>query len=171
MSQPYTYQDYALLPEGFPAQLIEGFLVKEPSPTYGRSEVVMIVLAALRRVVPDDRVRPGPVDVKIDELNVYAPDVAVYEERPPPKDRHSRTPLLVVEIASPSTIDRDRDVKAPRYLAAGVKEVWLVDPASGFVEVRDRVGRGPRIESGDTPVESKVVAGFRLDPKEIAGRG
>src|SRR5262245_61474687 len=96
MSQPYMYRDYALLPEGFPAQLIEGFLVKEPSPTYGHQSVVQIVLEALSKAVPRDRVIPGPVDVKIDEFNVFVPDVAVYGEPPPPDEHDTRTPVLVV---------------------------------------------------------------------------
>jgi Uma2 family endonuclease len=114
---------------------------------------------------------PGPVDVKIDEFNVYVPDVAVYRDPPPPKERHSRTPVLVVEISSPSTVERDRDVKAPRYLVAGVEEVWLVHPRDGSIEVHTRPGRGASHESDSTPVESRAVPGFRLDPREIAGRG
>ncbi len=42
--------------------------------------------------------------------------------------------LLVVE-ASDTSLERDRGVKLPRYAAAGVPEVWIVDFAGEVVEV------------------------------------
>ena len=35
----FTRRDYEALPEGFPAQLVDGFLVREPSPSYGHQLV------------------------------------------------------------------------------------------------------------------------------------
>ena len=60
--------------------------------------------------------------------------------------------LLVIEVAD-SSQHRDRVVKLPRYAAAGVTEVWIVDLDGGAVEVyreptsdgyrdRRRAGRG-----------------------------
>jgi Uma2 family endonuclease len=44
-------------------------------------------------------------------------------------------PDLVVEILSPSTRPRDRDIKRKLYLARGVAEYWVVDPEAEQVEV------------------------------------
>jgi Uma2 family endonuclease len=46
--------------------------------------------------------------------------------------------LLVIEVADTS-LERDRDVKIPRYAAAGIPEAWLVDLAGNAISVY----RGP----------------------------
>ncbi len=51
MSPTFTRADYDRLPEGFPAQLIEGFLVKQPAPTYGHQALVLeLALKLVARV-------------------------------------------------------------------------------------------------------------------------
>src|SRR5437867_9880478 len=42
--------------------------------------------------------------------------------------------LLVIEVADTS-LERDRDVKIPRYAAAGIPEAWLVDLAGDAISV------------------------------------
>ena len=50
-----------------------------------------------------------------------------------------RLDLLVVEVAD-SSLDSDRNTKAPLYATSGVSEVWIVDLAGRAVEVyRDPV--------------------------------
>lgn len=44
-------------------------------------------------------------------------------------------------MLSPSTRENDLGPKRERYLAAGVRELWLVDPASRSVTVVDADGR------------------------------
>jgi Uma2 family endonuclease len=61
--------------------------------------------------------------------DVVEPDLVVVAN---PKQITKRgiegTPLLVVEILSPSTRDRDRTVKARRYAEVGIPHYWIVDP-------------------------------------------
>lgn len=45
--------------------------------------------------------------------------------------------LLVIEVADTS-LERDRDVKIPRYAAAGIPEAWLVDLNAGDITVYRR---------------------------------
>ncbi len=47
--------------------------------------------------------------------------------------------LLVIEVADTS-LERDRDVKIPRYAAAGIPEAWLVDLAGDAISVCRRPG-------------------------------
>ncbi len=42
--------------------------------------------------------------------------------------------LLVIEVADTS-LERDRDVKIPRYAAAGIPEAWLVDLVGDAINV------------------------------------
>jgi Uma2 family endonuclease len=45
------------------------------------------------------------------------------------RDAHIDGPAdLCVEIVSPESIERDRDVKFLEYQAAGVREYWIIDP-------------------------------------------
>ena len=160
----FTVKDYAELPEGFPAQLVDGFLVKEV-PLYGHQQIVMQILMALVHATDPRYVLPSPVGVSIDEYNVFHPDVAVYSQVPPPHERRTLIPVVVFEVLSPSTRRRDRGYKCRRYLEVGVREVWLVDVVERVVEVQTR--GGARVARGAEVVSSEVVRGFTLGPQDL----
>ncbi|HVT48311.1 MAG TPA: Uma2 family endonuclease, partial [Vicinamibacterales bacterium] len=61
-------------------------------------------------------------------------------------------PLLLVEILSPSSIERDRIVKAARYAALGVPHYWIVDlDAHGIECYRGRDGRYELVARAEAP--------------------
>jgi Uma2 family endonuclease len=166
MSAAYTRAEWDLLPEGFPAQLVEGALVREPSPDFGHQRIVQAVATALLERLGPGRVVSAPLDVPIDDFNVYQPDVVVLREQPPDDATDAGVPLLVVEVVSPSSRARDRTVKRVRLLDAGVAEVWLVDRHAGTIEAYD-LGRYrdlPRRATGSQSLASGVVPGFVLVP-------
>jgi Uma2 family endonuclease len=72
---------------------------------------------------------------------------------------------LVIEVISPSSAIYDRNTKADTYAALGVKELWLVDQASGIIEVRtlkgDRYGPGVVLERDDE-LMSTVLKGLQF---------
>ena len=159
----FTRADYMALPEGFRAELLDGVLVKEPAPTLWHQVVVGKVLLQLVGLVGLHRAITSPIDVFVDDHNILQPDVLVLSMvgAARPGDRVASTPILVVEVLSPSTATRDRDQKVGIYLRAGVREIWLVNPNTAEVEVhRDRGVE--HFQVGDLP-ESEVVSGFRLD--------
>jgi Uma2 family endonuclease len=80
---------------------------------------------------------PGQIDVKIDDDNVFSPDVLwISEGRLPGDGTHfSEAPDLVVEVRSPSTWRYDTTVKFRKYESIGVGEVWFVDTAAETVLV------------------------------------
>jgi Uma2 family endonuclease len=172
MAAPYTRAQYALLPESFPAQLIEGALVCEPAPIFGHQRLAFRIAKQLERLVGDRRVGLAPVDIHLDEFNVYQPDVVVFREPVDDEAEWERVavPLLVVEVLSPSTQAQDRNVKRVRLLAAGVREVWLVDRKRGSIEVYDGDHDAPRLARGATPIASKALRGFVLDPESLFRR-
>jgi Uma2 family endonuclease len=67
-------------------------------------------------------------------------------------------PDLVVEVLSPSTRDNDLGAKRLQYLRAGVRELWLVDPAARAVIVAG--ASGDRRLDGDHRVTSPLLPGF-----------
>ncbi len=85
-----------------------------------------------------------PADFRLDDANIYAPDVWwVGEQRKPrPGDLDlDGLPDLVVEVRSPSTWRYDLVGKRSHYEAAGVAELWLVDTDAMSVAVHRGSGR------------------------------
>ena len=165
MDALFTRADYLRLPEDFPAQLIEGFLVRDPSPLYGHQRLALEIRDALTKVVPKERILVAPVDAPIDDLNVYQPDVAVYCETPPDDEGGTLVPMVVFEVLSKSTERIDRKIKRPHYLKAGVLEVWLADRATQTLELHSC--DGVRTATGTESLASAVLAGFALVPATL----
>jgi Uma2 family endonuclease len=167
-TEKFTRRDYMQLPEGFPAELIEGEFVREPAPTRWHQNLVLEIATRLRTVAGPRRVLPAPTDVFVDEWSVLQPDVLVTAPDDPvrPGTDPDATPLLVVEVLSPSTARRDRDFKTAIYLRAGVREVWLVDPDAGTVEVHTTAGV-ERV-AGDGRASSAALPGFNLAWSDLA---
>lgn len=174
MTTAFTRAQYDRLPEGFPAQLVEGELVREPAPAFGHQRIAFAVAKALERLVGARRMGMAPVDVPVDAFNVFQPDVVVF--RAPVDDDatpdEAGLPLLVVEVLSPATAARDREVKRTRLLDAGVEEVWLIDRENGTVEVYDRhrYRDVPRRATGAQGMASSALPGFELTPAALLDR-
>ncbi len=49
--------------------------------------------------------------------------------------RYRGTPKFILEILSPSTAKRDRTLKKRKYEAAGVEELWLIEPKGKSLEI------------------------------------
>lgn len=161
-----TRKDYEALPEGAPYELHDGVLVKQPAPRFGHQRCLLAMSLRLVEHVGAARVALSPVDFLLDELNVFQPDLAVFrdgpDDVPEDEDQYIRTPALVVEALSPSTAERDRGFKARRYLAKGVREVWLLDWRRRTIEVI--TVDGSRIHAGEESARSAALAGFAISP-------
>jgi Uma2 family endonuclease len=81
---------------------------------------------------------PDPIDVKLDDGNVFAPDVQwISAQRMPANDAPNLIgpPDLAIEVRSPSTWKFDVGIKKDTYERAGLPERWLVDLASNTILV------------------------------------
>lgn len=154
----FTRADYDALPEDLRVELIDGELLKMPSPTLRHQKVAKRVFQALVEAVGWDRVFFCPVDVPIDNWNVFVPDLVVTADIPPDADKVILRPLCVFEVLSPSTAGRDRLVKARRYFKVGAKEVWLLDPEALTAELRTPKGA----RTYKTALRSKAIPGLVL---------
>jgi len=79
---------------------------------------------------------------------------------------------LVIEVISPGSAIYDRNTKADTYAALGVKELWLVDEASGIIEVRTLAGDryGPSIVlERDDHLKSTVLKGLEFRVGSVFG--
>jgi Uma2 family endonuclease len=166
-SEPFTRADYDQLPEGFPAQLIDGMLVKEPAPGLWHQEIVKRVFKALDGVIDSARIFFAPADVPLDDRNVFQPDLLVFEQgvSASPGKRLEEIPILVVEVLSPATAKWDRQPKSQIYLERGVIEVWIVDPGARTVEIRQASG-GETVGTGEH-ASSQAVPGFSIATDDL----
>ena len=161
----FTLADYEALPEDFPAQLIEGVLVREPPPRYGHQATTAVVRHELTTLVGPLRVPEHPSAVRVDEHNAYHPDLVVLAAALRAEATYVGVPILVVEQLSPRTRRHDREVKTPRLIELGVAEVWLLDDAKRVVEVHTRDGH--RVYREADRAASQAVPGFGLVPAEL----
>jgi Uma2 family endonuclease len=117
-----------------------------------------------------------PVDVKLDEHNVYGPDLIWYAEgRAPARhdDRPYPLPDIAVEVRSPSTWRYDIGAKKAAYERAGLPELWLVDTAADEVLVFRR--SSARVAAFDVSLElgvsddlnSPLLRGFALSLRTL----
>jgi Uma2 family endonuclease len=88
---------------------------------------------------------------------VVEPDlVVVCDKSKIDKQGCNGAPDLVIEILSPSNSRHDRIVKFQKYLAAGVREYWVVDPDNKGVEVHVLQDGGYRTMVYDETAEAPV---------------
>ena len=116
------------------AQLIDGEVVVVNSPQLRHQRVTTVLLFHLEawtRAAPGRGVCAMPVDLRINDRNVFAPDLWwCCEDRIPDIDaaRMPWLPDLAIEVLSPSTRRYDLGVKRERYEETGLPELWVVDP-------------------------------------------
>jgi Uma2 family endonuclease len=171
----FTYRDYLLLPEGDRRELIEGDFYVVPAPSF-RHQIVSRNLGTLLwdfvRGKDLGEVVWAPTDVVLSPESVVQPDILfISNERRGiiTEDNVSGAPDLVVEILSPSTADRDRELKLTLYARYGVREYWIVDPEDSSVEVMALEEAGVESARRYTTgrVESPVLPGLGIALAEI----
>uniref|UniRef100_UPI00405738E7 Uma2 family endonuclease n=1 Tax=Agathobacter sp. TaxID=2021311 RepID=UPI00405738E7 len=131
----YTIEDYFALPEGERAELIDGRIYDMAAPHVLHQAIAGELDAVFRAYIRSKKgqcVSFGTnVDVQLesDDKTIVQPDVLVVCDRNKfQQGRIVGVPDLIIEIISPSTAKRDRTIKLAKYMEAGVREYWIIDP-------------------------------------------
>lgn len=133
----YTVSDYFALPEEARFELIDGVLYEMQAPSMNHQEIVSYLVGSFRIFADKNsgscKGYPAPLAVRLDEddKTMVEPDFIVVCDN----SRRRRwgimgAPDFVVEIISKSTMRKDYLTKAAKYMNAGVRELWLIDPIS-----------------------------------------
>lgn len=139
----YTYEDYLKLPEepGCRFEILEGFLVKEPSPSVHHQRVCRELVGQMKDFFdgfdPEGELFFAPLDVTLTTRNVLQPDILFVSGTRREIMRQERIdgPCdLVVEIMSPANRRKDRLQKMEIYRRAGIPHYWLADPEESTLE-------------------------------------
>ena len=147
----YTLEDYYALPEEQRVELINGVFYDMGAPT-SPHQIIGGEIHAQLLSFRNARKGPwlpmmSPVDVQLDRDNrtMVQPDVIIVCDRS--KITYKGifgAPDFIVEVLSPSTRKKDMTLKMAKYIEAGVREYWLIDPRTRQVVVHD-------FESGNIP--------------------
>jgi len=155
-------------------ELDEGELIEMTRPTYKHNRVLKKLIVEM-----DLYFRKNQIGEVLISENLYAlspntrraPDAAVILG-----DRHEELknakvipiiPEIAAEVLSPTETPRTIHRKLKQYFAAGVKEVWLIDPDVREIEIwKGPSLPDPVLTSGDV-LASALLPGFALPLEEL----
>ena len=140
----YTLDDYYALPDEQRVELIDGYFYDMSAPTFGHQSIGGEIYRQIANYILEHKgnCRPfiAPVDVQLDCDNktMVQPDVGIICD--PSKIKKFGiygAPDFLVEVISPSTQRKDYTLKLSKYMNAGVREYWIVNPLTKIVNVFD----------------------------------
>ena len=143
----YSYADLLAWDEDIRYELYDGLPMAMASPTDVHQEISGELHWQLENYLRGKpcRVYYSPLDVRLFERDgdrpeavdtMVEPDISVICDLDKLDEIGCKgAPDLVIEILSPSTTRHDRFTKFNLYQQAGVREYWIVDPASQSVQV------------------------------------
>lgn len=176
----YTLEEFWALPEPEGRahyDLIGGylFMVPPPDPPHGDFDAYLNQSLVLFLVAHG---KPGVVHhpreaIWIDGTYVEPDMMYVSHELRARMGERRTSADIVFEYLSPSTANYDRTTKADTYLALGVRELWLIDPETVSIEVRNATAREGRplwerrrYAAGEQ-AESQVLPGWQVSVDEL----
>jgi Uma2 family endonuclease len=165
----WTADDLATFPDdGLRYELVDGVLLVSSAPSEEHQIALGNLHLLLSAAAPADlRVFFAPYDVRFSPRRQLQPDLVVL-----PKDRMApdRTPVLVVEVLSPSTSATDRTLKRLVFEQGGIPSYWLVDPLTPsltVLELRDGSYVEAAVVTGADPYQSSIPFPVEVVPVDL----
>lgn len=175
----YTYRDYFSWPDNERWELINGIAYSmTPSPSRIHQKISRELLTIFNAFLSGKKceVYSAPFDVRLPESNesddetttVVQPDILVVCDKSKLDDKGCRgAPDLIVEILSPSTIQKDMREKFSLYERVRVKEYWMVHPDDKnimvFILSGDGTYRKPDVYFDGDKINVSVLEGLEVD--------
>ena len=162
----YTLEDYYNLPEDQRFELIDGVIYDMTAPTTIHQSILGRVHAHLLyhidakggQCIP--MISPVDVQLDCDDKTMVEPDVIIVCDRNKIIRRCVYgAPDFVMEVLSKSTKKKDMFIKLNKYLNAGVREYWMVDPDKKTVMIYDFEHDDYRLASFNEKIPVAVLDG------------
>jgi len=175
----YTLEDYLALPDDQRVELIDGIIYDMGAPTSPHQLIGGEVYRQISNYIRERKdscvpfIAPTDVQLDCDNRTIVQPDVMVVCDRSRINRRRILgAPDFVLEVLSPATRNKDIFIKSAKYMQAGVKEYWMVDPMKKTVMTYDmRIEDDPEMHmyTFDDKVPLALYDGdLVVDFKEIA---
>lgn len=173
----YTEADYDNLPEGIRAELIDGNIYYHAAPSRIHQEVLLELAGSILNYIRSNggpcKVYPAPFSVKLnseDNTNIVEPDISVICDPNKLTDKGcTGAPDWIIEVVSPSNSSHDYVVKLNKYMTAGVREYWIVNPQAGSILVYyfEEANLVPQLYTFHNQVKVNIFKDFYIDFKTI----
>lgn len=144
----YTYADYVHWEGRW--ELIDGIpFAMSPQPSFRHQRISHRIAAELERALEKcEHCRAVlPVDWKISEDTIVQPDNMVVCGEVTTEAYLDRPPVLIFEVLSPFTEQKDRILKAELYASQGVKYYVLVEPNLLQAEIMELQGEKYQLQA------------------------
>ena len=140
----YTLDDYYALPDDQRVELIDGVFYDMASPYTTHQIIALDIFTQVKNYISSKKGKciplAAPCDVQLDKDNktMVQPDVMIICDKDKIIKRNVYgAPDFVVEVLSASTKKKDMSIKLSKYINAGVREYWIVDPDKQKIIVYD----------------------------------
>ena len=139
----YTIGDYYAIPDDVRVELIDGVIYDQASPTLNHQIIQGTLFYEFFNCIREHdkpcEVVGAPFGVRLDrdDRTLVEPDLMIVCDMDTEGTANylDGPPDLAAEIISPSSRAKDCTIKLRKYMNAGVKEYWIVDPKNEKVMV------------------------------------
>ena len=134
----YTFEEWLDLDHNEKIELIDGTIYMMSEPSRRHQDILRELVIELGVFLRGKKciLYTDPFMVRLSKKTVVHPDISVICDKNKLNDRGCiGAPDLIIEILSPSNAGHDIFTKYNKYLNAGVKEYWIVDPYKNAVTV------------------------------------
>jgi Uma2 family endonuclease len=158
-----TFAQFEALPEKpGKLELLHGRVIEMPPPKRSHQSVVKKLYERLRSVLEESRVWPD-TGYRVQD-GWLVPDVSVvWEGQQSDNDYFLRSPMIAVEVISPSNSAEYVDQKVGAYLADGAGEVWVFYPKTHAMTVYT----GGGMQRTTTEYRTDILPGLVVSLSEI----
>jgi Uma2 family endonuclease len=128
---PISVEEYLAAPFEYDREWVDGTLVERNGGEFDHSFLQAMMGAQFQNrraewgviCLSSVRMRTGATRIRV-------PDLTILRAGSPRERILTHPPLLVIEIQSPEDTLRLTAAKAAEYLAFGIENVWIIDPAA-----------------------------------------
>lgn len=172
-----AWNEFLAAPETSMTEFIDGKVYMMAGPNRVHQKLSMVLSATIFNHIRESglpcEVYTAPFDVKVDEKkdNIVEPDISVIcDESKLTEAGCVGAPDWIIEIVSPSNAKHDYIEKLALYLAAGVREYWIVDPEQERVMVYPLENKDFTVQTWTfkDSVPVGICEGFAIDFKELS---
>ena len=133
-----TIEEFELIPENIVSEYVDGRIRVFDSLTLEqhrlKTSILMTADDYLRKYHIKDKVFYFHLDVQLGN-DIFEPDLFMCDKKLLTEKRCVGVPDWIVEITTPKTENWKYTIKLKKYLEAGVKEYWIINPEMQVVHI------------------------------------